>query len=151
MIISIHLNVFNICSRSAIIFHLKRAGPFIWTDLRSLLQKMLRQSLESLEIDLVFLNMRFIRWRQCIFAITLLFPLWKEQGSSFHQILTVFTPWRFMSSFVDIGLTVLEKDVWNSSMEFWFLLTWKRSWLSLCFPLIRDALCPVWLKLVKRY
>ena len=84
LIISIHLNVVNVCTSSAIISPLKREGPFIWTDLRSLSQKMLRQ-----EIGLVFLNTRFIRWLQCIF-ITLLFPLLKWAGfflsSNFNRL-----------------------------------------------------------------
>ena len=136
---------------SAITSPFKRAGSFIWTDLRSLLPKMLRLSLESLEIELVFLNTRFIWWRHCIFAITSLFPLWKKAGFFLISIFLSFLPKGALCQV----LLRYAKWFWKRILEirqcnFATFFTWKRG-VSLFFPLPRDALCSVWLKLVKRY
>ena len=53
----------------------------------------------------------FFLFRQCIFAILLLSPLWKGRGPSCEQSWIPFTQGCFVPSLVEIGSVVLEKKI----------------------------------------
>ena len=63
------------------------------------------------EIGSVVLEKKIFKFRQCIFAISLLSLLGKGRGPSFEQTLIPFTQGCFVLSLVEIGPLVLEKKM----------------------------------------
>ena len=63
------------------------------------------------EIDPVVLKKKIFKVGQCIFAISLLFPLGKGPGPSFDQTWIPFTQGCFVPSLVEISPVVLEKKM----------------------------------------
>ena len=55
----------------------------------------------------------FFQIRQCIFASSLLSPLWEERGTLFQQTFILFTQGWFVPSLTEIGQVVLEKKVFK--------------------------------------
>ena len=75
-----------------------------------------------------------------------------EFGTSFEQTWNSITQGCLVLSLVGFG----EEDLWISSINFRnfnIFAPWKRSWFfilnKLEFPLLKDSLCQVWLKLVR--
>ena len=54
---------------------------------------------------------RFLKFRQCVFTISLLSFLWKGRGLSFDQNKIPFTQGSYVPSLVDIGPVILEKKM----------------------------------------
>ena len=108
----------------------KMVGPLIWTDLSpyyprihwffiwtNFTQGCFVPSL--VEIGLVVLEKKILKMRQCIFAISLLSPLGKEQRPSFEQTWIPYIQGCIESSLVEIGPVVLQKkNFLISSMYF---------------------------------
>ena len=77
--------------------------------------------LSLVEISQVVLK-KIFKFIRCIFAISLLSPLWKGHGSSFEATWIPFTQGCLMPSLVEIGLVILEKlKMWkvNRQMYRW--------------------------------
>ena len=65
------------------------------------------------EADLVVLEKKIFKFRQRIFAFSLLYPFGKGQGPSFEQTSILFTQGGFVPSLIEIGPMVLEKKMWT--------------------------------------
>ena len=103
-----------------------------------------------------FWTRRFFKFRQFIFAISLLSPLWKGLGPSFEQTLIPFTQGCFVPGLVEIGPVVLKKKIskyFHVILLFHFYLPFKKGVAlhlnKLESPPPKDALCQVWLKLAQ--
>ena len=95
----------------AIISTLRRAWPFIWTNLIPLHSRLLCAKL--VEVGSVVLKKSFKSF-QCIFIISQLSPLWERCGPSFAKTWIPFTQVCYVPSLVEIGLVVLEKmKIWK--------------------------------------
>ena len=91
------------------------------------------------------------KFRQCIFAIPITFPL--KRVKPFLLIkLNPFLQGCFLTNLLKFALLIWERNIWLSSMYFRYFFPWKRArpfiWTNLN-PLKShgNALCHVWLKL----
>ena len=126
------VNSINVFCYFVIITPWKRAGPFIWTNLNPLHQRMLSK------LDWIWPSGSggedYFKFCQYIFAISLLSPRWKGRGPSYEQIWIPLTQGCVVPSLVEIGPVVLEKKIFKFCQYislFRYYLPFEKGW-ALC-------------------
>jgi hypothetical protein len=110
---------------SVIISGLKRAWPFIWTNLNSLHQRII-----CTKFDWLVLQKKIFQIFLCIFILLLLSPLGEELSPSFKDTWILSLQGWFVPSLVKIGPVVLEKKIfkWPHFYIFVIISPLKRTW-----------------------